>query len=115
MTLTLPQPIDAYFTAANGTDPDAIAAWFADDAKVRDEGRDYRGRSAIRAWAQAARRKYRFHAAPRTVERDGDALVVLAHLTGDFPGAPADLRYQFELKDDRIDRLRITPADAPRR
>jgi hypothetical protein len=34
--------------------------------------------------------------------------VVTAHVAGDFPGSPIDLRYAFVLAGDRIARLEIT-------
>jgi hypothetical protein len=43
-------------------DADRVAACFAEDAVVRDEGGDIYGRSAIRVWAEEVRRKYHFHA-----------------------------------------------------
>src|ERR1700757_1813042 len=103
MTVKLPLPIARYFEAANGDDADAIAAGFAADAHVRDEGRDHHGRDAVHAWADDARRRYQFHAEPRSLEPGPDGgTVVTAHLTGDFPGAPADLRYRFILGGDEI-------------
>jgi len=110
MVVKLPGPIGAYFEAANGPDADAVAASFADDAHVRDEGRDYVGRAAVRAWAEDARRQYRFQAEPSSLESDAEGFRVTAHLTGDFPGAPADLRYRFALRDGKISDLAITPA-----
>ncbi|WP_296600591.1 oxidoreductase [Phenylobacterium sp.] len=114
MTVKLPFPIARYFEAANVDDPDAVAAALATDAQVRDEGRDHRGRDAIRAWAAESRRRYRFHAEPRSVEPQPDGAIVTAHLTGDFPGTPADLRYRFTLAEGEISGLEITvrPPDA---
>jgi NAD(P)-dependent dehydrogenase (short-subunit alcohol dehydrogenase family) len=108
MTVKLPEPIDAYFRAANGADPAAVADCFAPDGQVRDEGREHGGREAIRAWAEDTRRRYVFHAEPRSSEVAGGAHVVTAHLTGTFPGAPVDLRYAFDLNGNRIARLTIT-------
>jgi hypothetical protein len=34
-----------------------------------------------------------------------------AHLTGEFPGAPADLRYRFRLTGDKVADLEITVRD----
>lgn len=110
MTVKLPGPIGAYFEAANGPDAEAIAACFAEDAHVLDEGRDHVGRAAVRDWAAEARRRYRFQAEPRSLEPDADGFSVTAHLTGDFPGAPADLRYRFQLRDGKIGDLAITLA-----
>jgi hypothetical protein len=111
MAAKMPSPIVAYFEAANGPDPDAVVACFAEDAHVRDEGRDHVGRRAVRDWAADARRRYQFRAEPRSIEPDADGFWVTAHLTGDFPGAPADLRYRFQLRDGKIADLAITLPD----
>ena len=107
MTLTLPKTLGDYFAAANTDDADRVAACFTTDAVVRDEGRDVQGREAIRAWAREARRKYSFHAEVTGVERAEGRTVVTAHLTGDFPGAPADLRYRFKLAGPLVAALEI--------
>jgi ketosteroid isomerase-like protein len=103
----LPKPLAEYFAAANTADADRTAACFADDALVHDEGGDYRGRAAIRGWAEEVRRKYRFHAEPIAVEETADRTVVTAHLTGDFPGNPVDLPYRFKLAGSQIVALEI--------
>lgn len=36
-------------------------------------------------------------------------MIVTAHLTGNFPGSPVDLRYAFTLSGDKIARLEIVP------
>ncbi len=114
MTIRLPAAIGRYFEAANADAAQRTAACFTDQAHVRDEGHDHHGRGAILAWAIESRRKYRFQAEPRSFESSADGGVVTAHLTGDFPGAPADLRYRFRLDDDRVADLEITvrPATA---
>ncbi len=76
-----------------------------------DEGGDHHGRDAVRAWADETGRKYRFHAEPRSLEPAADGGIVTAHLTGDFPGSPADLRYRFVLSDAGIADLEITLRD----
>ena len=107
MRAKLPKSLAEYFAAANTDDADRVAACFAENAVVRDEGRDIRGRGAVRAWAEAARRKYRFHAEALTIEEAADRTVVTAHLTGDFPGSPVDLRYRFKLAGPEIIALEI--------
>jgi hypothetical protein len=109
--IKLPAPIARYLDAANKDDADVIAACFTDDAHVRDEARDHHGSAAIRAWAADARRRYRFHAEARSFEPASDGGTVTAHLTGDFPGAPADLCYRFWLANDRVADLEIMLAD----
>jgi ketosteroid isomerase-like protein len=107
MTVKLPEPLTEYFAAANTDDADRVAACFAEDAVVRDEGRDIHGHRAVRAWAQETRRKYRYHAEVVAVEEGADRTVVTAHLTGDFPGNPVDLRYRFKLTGPKIMALEI--------
>jgi NAD(P)-dependent dehydrogenase (short-subunit alcohol dehydrogenase family) len=111
MPVRLHATIAKYFQAANRDDADAVAACFTAAAHVRDEGRDHTGREAVRAWAHEARRRYRFHAEPRSLEPEPDGGTVTAHLTGDFPGAPADLRYAFRLEGGQIADLAITLRD----
>ena len=103
----LPQPVAAYFAAANTDDGDRVAACFAEDAVVHDEGQDIRGRPAVRVWAEEVRRKYHFHSEVIAVEQAGDRTVVTAHLTGDFPGNPVDLQYRFKLTGPKIIALEI--------
>ncbi len=108
MNVQLPAPLAAYFAAANTADADRVGACFAENATVRDEGRDIHGRDAIRAWAAETRRKYRYLAEPTKIEDVADWTVVTAHLTGDFPGNPVDLRYRFKLAGAEIVALEIS-------
>lgn len=107
MSLDLPTPIDAYYTAKNAHDLDAMLAPFAEDAHVRDEGEDHRGRGAIRAWMENTTRKYRVTATPEEASRDGEQHIVRALVAGNFPGSPAYLTYRFRLAGDRIAQLEI--------
>ena len=109
MTPGLREPLSEYFAAANARDPDRVAACFAENAVVRDEGRDIRGRNCIRAWAEHTGRSYRYTATVTAVEEHPGSVVVTAHLAGDFPGSPIDLRYRFALEQGRIARLEIAP------
>jgi ketosteroid isomerase-like protein len=108
MTLKLPEPLSEYFAAANAHDPDGVAACFEPDAVVRDEGKDIRGRDAIRAWSETTSRKYHHRADPSAVEEAAGRIVVTARVAGDFPGSPIDLRYRFILAGRRIAGLEIS-------
>lgn len=105
--MQLPRPIQTYFTARAPQDGDALAAAFAPDAIVHDEGHDHRGPQAIRAWWLAAKAKYRHHAKPIDVTDTKGKTVVRATVTGDFPGSPAVLTFTFGLVGDRITDLEI--------
>ena len=83
-------------------------ACFSDTAIVHDEGRERRGRDAIRAWTQETDRKYH----PKTEVLDvvtvaADTVLVTGRVSGTFPGSPVDLRYAFTLEGDKIARLQI--------
>ena len=108
MPLALPEPIADYF-AADATDGAAIAKCFAADAVVIDEKKTHRGRDAIAAWKSEASAKYDYIAEPVALDDQGDKVLVTAHLTGNFPGSPVDLRYAFTLSGDAIARLEIVP------
>ena len=106
MSLELPKPISAYYEA-DQHDKNAVAACFTDDAVVVDEGHTYSGRGSIRGWKAASSKKYRYTVEPMSVHEVAGKIVVTAHLEGDFPGSPVDLRYFFGLRDDKIASLEI--------
>ncbi len=108
MTTEIPANLIGYFAAQNAHDVDAMVATFAMDAEVRDEGRSYVGREAIREWKMATSSKYAITAEPLRSDRDGDALKVIARVSGNFPGSPAELTYDFLIDgSDQIRRLEI--------
>jgi len=108
MTLDLPGPIAAYF-AADKEDGAAVARCFTEDAVVKDEGRTYRGRAAIRQWKEEASARYQYTSEPLASEPRDGTVVVSSRLTGTFPGSPVNLRFFFVLEGDQIASLEILP------
>jgi hypothetical protein len=108
MTLDLPEPIAAYFTADNG-DSDAISQCFTANAVVKDEGHTYNGRAAIKKWKADASTSYQYTSEPLALERKDGMTVVTSRLNGNFPGSPVNLRFFFELEGDKIASLEIIP------
>ena len=108
MTVTLPKTIADYF-AADSRDGAAVARCFTPDALVVDEKRNHVGREAIARWKTDSSAKYNYVSEPFAIANEGDRIVVSAHLTGNFPGSPVDLRYGFTLAGDLISRLEIVP------
>ena len=106
MPLSLPRPIADYFTA-DATDGATVAEFFIADAVVVDENRIHRGRAEITRWKAEASAKYDYESVPVALENKGDRIVLTAHLTGNFPGSPVDLRYAFTLAGNAIARLEI--------
>src|SRR5262245_43776685 len=108
MTLSLPEPIAAYFVA-DEIDGEAVSRCFTEDAVVKDEGHTHQGRAAIKHWKTEASTKYHYTCVPLACEPTGNRLVVTSRLTGNFPGSPVDLRFFFELDGEKIASLEIIP------
>jgi len=108
MTLNLPEPVAAYFTA-DKADGETLSRCFTDDAVVKDEGHTYNGRAAITKWKQDASAKYQYTSELLACEQQDGKPVVTCRLTGNFPGSPVDLRFFFELEGDKIKSLEIIP------
>jgi hypothetical protein len=105
--MTLQEPLDAYFSAKNQRNIDAMLAPFATDATVKDEGQEMHGHTAIRAWMEETTRKYGVTVEAKGVEAKDGGTVVTALVSGNFPGSPAELRYSFQLGGGKIARLEI--------
>jgi hypothetical protein len=108
MTLDLPGPIAAYF-AADKEGSEAVARCFTETAVLKDEGRTYRGREAIRQWKEDASTRYQYTSEPFACEQRGATAVVTSRLTGTFPGSPVNLRFFFVLEGDKLVSLEIIP------
>jgi hypothetical protein len=108
MTLHLPKPIAAYFTADQG-DSEQVSQCFTEDAVVKDEGQTYNGRAAIRQWKADVSAKYQYTSEPVACEQRDGRTVVTSRLTGNFPGSPLNLRFFFEIEGDKIASLEIIP------
>jgi ketosteroid isomerase-like protein len=109
MIIELPAAIAAFFTADRAGDADRIAQGFTEDAQVLDERKRHTGREAIRRWMADASTRFDYTSEPVAIAEEGGRTIVTSHLVGNFPGSPVDLRYIFELRDDRIASLEIRP------
>src|SRR5258705_11428154 len=99
--------LENYFAATNKHDVAGMMADLADDAVVKDEGREHRGIPAIRDWMKETIRKYKFKAEPTRVARENDRTAVSVTVAGDFPGSPIEVTYWFKLDGQKIARLEI--------
>jgi hypothetical protein len=109
MAITLPPTIASFIAASNARDLDAAVACFATDAVVEDEGETHRGLGEVRAWKQATEDRFRYTIDPTGIDEREDRAIVSTTLTGNFPGSPVELEYEFTLADDMIEWLRIHP------
>ena len=107
MSLSLPDPIAAYFRAQNAHDVDGMLSAFAPQARVYDEGQDLTGTAAIRAWIEDTTRKYRPSVTALAIEQADGLSVVKVRVAGTFPGSPIELSYRFKLEGRLIAGLKI--------
>jgi hypothetical protein len=107
MTITLPAAIAAYLDAERCGDDEALESVFVAEAVVVDENQPIRGIAAIKTWKAEVREKFRYTVEPLTVEENGDKARLTARVTGDFPGSPVVLTYEFGIRDGRIVSLEI--------
>jgi ketosteroid isomerase-like protein len=113
MTTTDPTPpevIGRYQAAADRRDADTAVTAFTADARVADDGHEYRGTDEIRGWITGAASQFTFTRTFLGAESVApDTWIVTHRIEGDFPGGVVDLRYRFTLAGDRIAELVIAP------
>jgi hypothetical protein len=106
----LPEVIRRYFAAHDRRDADTSSLAFATDARVFDDGREYRGQKEIHDWLGRASTQFTY---TRTfldaVAEEPGVWLVRNRLEGDFPGGVVDLTYRFRVADDLIVDLIIEP------
>lgn len=107
MTIQLAESINNYFNISNGIDPSQVKDCFSPDAVVLDEGGTYQGQAAIEAWLQETHQKYAFIAKPISITKKEQHEIVVAEVSGNFPGSPIQLNYSFLLNDGKIQSLEI--------
>lgn len=108
MNIQLANPIHSYFDISNGTDPTGLKECFAPDAVVIDEGGTHQGIAAIAVWFLDTRQKYDFRAKPLSSTRNETHEIVIAEVSGNFPGSPIQLSYAFLLHEGKIQSMEIS-------
>ena len=106
-TTTLPQAVTRYFEASNRFDAESAAACFTPDATVRDEGKTHVGTEEIRNWVSHASKEYQPQASVVSAQQKGDKVGVTVSVTGQFPGSPVELDFEFSLRDEKIAELSV--------
>lgn len=108
MNIQLAESIDKYFDLSNGIDSAQVKDCFTPSATVHDEGGSYEGLTSIESWLQETRKKYQFSSKPIRVARKEQQEIVVAEVSGNFPGSPIELNYAFVLNDGKIQSLEIS-------
>ena len=104
---SLPEPIAQYIDAANRFDTAGAAGCFAPDAIVRDEQKEHVGRAAIEQWIAQTSQAFQPHVTATSTQSVGANVKMVGFVTGNFPGSPVNLDYDFSLQNGKISLLTI--------
>jgi hypothetical protein len=107
MPLNVPPIVAEYLEAERARDGRRLSLCFAGNGVVHDEGKDRRGREAIREWKEEVDAKYKYVSEPLAASADENTVTVRARLTGDFPGSPVEVDQIFTLEGGKIVSLEI--------
>lgn len=109
MPLDVPKPVATYLAAEKTKNVELFDQCFAADAIVHDEGKQHQGLTAIKAWKRHADESYQFVLEPLKASTKGDVVTVRAKVTGNFPGSPIELNFNFTIANDKITALNVNP------
>ena len=107
MSVKLPLAVQHYFEGKNARDPALALSGFSPDALVGDESKFHQGHDEIASWMAETSAQYNETSEPLETRQEGDRLIVVAKVSGNFPGSPANLSYRFTFADEKIVRLEI--------
>ena len=103
--MNLPQVLTDLIAAQNNFDSAAYAHCFSATAVVFDEGKTHIGKAAIKNWITKANETYK--AVMKPIDYSEIQQTLEAEISGNFPGSPLVLTYQFEFEDGQIQSLKI--------
>jgi ketosteroid isomerase-like protein len=102
--MNLPNIISDLLAAQTNFDSKAYAACFSETALVFDENETHKGQNEIEKWNEKTNEMYQTQLEALEFAKN----VLTTKVTGNFEGSPIVLKYHFELKEGKIDRLEIT-------
>jgi ketosteroid isomerase-like protein len=103
----LPDVLTHFFQAASRGDAEDAASCFAADALVHDELNNHVGREAIKTWLQKTIDLSHPQLDVLSSDTSDIGAVATVRLTGDFPGSPVEMNFEFVLADGKISNLKI--------
>ena len=103
--MNLPNVIADLAIAQNNFDSVAYANCFTETAVVFDEGKTHNGRKEIEKWIDKANTAYQ--ATMKPINYFETEQILEAEISGNFPGSPIVLSYQFEIINQQIQSLKI--------
>lgn len=102
-----PDIIARYFNAANAGLIDEASLCFSPDASVVDEGHTHTGSRLIHMWIGSVTKKYHPQVEVLRIGESDGTITVAGRVSGNFPGSPVELDYQFTLEGETISNLSI--------
>ncbi|MES2032690.1 MAG: nuclear transport factor 2 family protein [Pseudomonadota bacterium] len=108
MQTPLPTPLDRYVAAQNAHDIPGLVACFSPDGHVYDEGKLHFGPGQIWVWATETTARYDITMSPLSLTTDADRAALVSTVSGNFPGSPLDLTFNFTLEAGHVRILEIT-------
>lgn len=108
MKVELPAVLQSYVDSTNRHDVSAALSCFSDDAVVRDEAHEYRGREAIKDWVATTIEKYNFQIKLQSASKAEVEAIAAMEVSGTFPGSPIILDYRFTISGNKISSLTIS-------
>ncbi|WP_369014929.1 nuclear transport factor 2 family protein [Flavobacterium anhuiense] len=94
-------------SAHNSSDSAAFANCFSETAAVFDEGKNYTGKTEIKAWIEKSSKEYNAVMKPLDFRGNADKAGLKAEVSGTFPGSPLVLTYNIAFSGKRIQALHI--------
>lgn len=108
MPMDLPKPISDFVEANARLDIDGMLQDFLADAVFIDNGKEFRGRAAIRKLFEEEVIPVKAIFTPDTVREEAGEVILEGPAHGDFPGSPLRFTYRFKLMRGAIQSLETT-------
>lgn len=105
--MNIPTLLKTYFAASNNEEVEKQVECFKENASVIDENETYLGATEIKKWIINSHTKYKFNSKIIDVKDSGQNITVTATVSGNFPGSLVNLKYDFIILDEKIQRLEI--------
>lgn len=101
---SLPQPILDFLADSTGNDRPSTIRFFAETARVDDQGESFSGTSEVQAWLNKTTGLFDYTLEISSAQvRDDGMYAVRNHLVSDvFPGGETHSTFVFALDEDRI-------------
>ena len=96
-----------YFEALNSKQVEKQIEYFTEEATVVDVDETFNGKAAIKEWIIDSNSKFEAISKVIDIKTSGSTINVLTTVSGNFPGSPVDLKYDFVMLNEKIKNLDI--------